>query len=165
MAPGRIWRHLLMNSILVRRSFPAHALEAIRAATERAEQTHRGEIRFVVEAELTWQQLLGGVTPRQRALEVFSLLRVWDTEENNGVMIYVMLADRRVEIVADRGIHAHVGADGWRDVCALIETEFRAGRFEAGAVKGIEAIAAALVERFPSDGKKANELPDAPVVM
>ncbi len=96
---------------------------------------------------------------------MFSQLRIWDTEHNNGVLIYLLLADRDVEIVADRGVHAKVGAQNWEDICRAMEAEFRAGHFEQGAVAGIEAVARQLALHFPRDGDLGNELPDAPVVM
>ena len=161
----RIWRHILMSEIQVKRCFPQVALNGIQSAVRLSETTHSGEIRFVVEGELTWAQLLGGVTPRARALEVFSGLRVWDTEHNNGVLIYVLLADRVVEIVADRGIHRHAGDEVWRDICSLIQAEFHAGRFEDGGVKGVTAISALLRKHFPADGENSNELPDKPVLI
>ena len=103
----RIWRHILMNDFQVKRSFSEAVLNAIQDAVKQSEKTHSAEIRFVVEGELTWTQLLADMSPRARALEVFSHLRIWDTEENNGVLIYVLLADRNVEIIADRGINKH----------------------------------------------------------
>jgi len=154
-----------MSELHVRRWFPQPVLDAIQAAIARCESTHRGQIRFVIERELAWMPLLSGMTARARALEVFSLLRIWDTEENNGVLIYVMLADRRVEIVADRGIHRHVADAGWNAMCKKIESEFRNRRFEAGVVGGIESISARLREHFPPDGAQHNDIPDAPVLM
>ena len=161
----RVWRHVLMNQSRLRQSFPDTVLRAIHDATERVEETHSGEIRFVVEAVLDWGPLLADQSPRQRAIDVFSQLRVWDTEQNNGVLIYVLLADRCVEIVADRGIHRQVGDAGWRAICEVIQTEFKAGRFEAGSVKGLEAISVHLAQHFPPRTDDQNELSDQPVVM
>jgi uncharacterized membrane protein len=161
----RIWRHILMSEIQVKRCFPEAVLNGIQSAVQQSETTHSGEICFVVEGELTWAQLLGDMTPRARALEVFSGMRVWDTEHNNGVLIYVLLADRIVEIVADRGIHRHAGDEVWRDICKSIQAEFRAGRFEDGGVKGVTAISAMLRKHFPADGKISNELSDRPVLI
>lgn len=161
----RVWRHILMNQSRLRRCFPENVLRAIHDATARCEKTHSGEIRFVVEAELDWGPLLADQSPRQRAIDVFSQLRVWDTEENNGVLIYVLLADRRVEIVADRGVHREVGDAGWRAICDVIQAEFKAEHFEAGAVKGLEAISAHLALHFPPRADDQNELSDQPVVM
>jgi uncharacterized membrane protein len=109
--------------------------------------------------------LLKGVSARQRAVEAFARLGVWDTEANNGVLIYLLLADRDVEIVADRGVHAKVGPDGWEAICKTMEAEFRAGRFEAGVLAGIAAVGRHLEAHFPRRGADANELPDAPVML
>jgi uncharacterized membrane protein len=160
-----IWRHILMSEIQVKRCFPEAVLNGIQSAVKQSETTHSGEIRFVVEGELNWAQLLGDLTPRARALEVFSGLRVWDTEHNNGVLIYVLLADRAVEIVADRGIHRHAGDEAWRDICKMMQAEFRAGRFEDGGVKGVTALSALLRKHFRADGKNSNELPDKPLLI
>jgi uncharacterized membrane protein len=130
-----------------------------------SERLHDGELRFAVEAGLEWHELLRGVTPRDRAIDVFSRLRVWDTEHNSGVLIYLLLADRRVEIVADRGIHAHVGVSGWREICLQMEQRFRAGAFEQGVVEGIAAISLVLQQHFPAREANPNELPDTPVVL
>ena len=161
----RIWQHVLMNEFQVKRSFPESVLDAIQNSIKQSELTHHAEIRFVVEQELTWSQLLADITPRARALEVFSNLRIWDTEENNGVLVYVMLADRSVEIVADRGVNKHAGDEFWRNVCQSIQAEFRAGRFEAGAVKGIDAISALLQKHYSHQGDNPNELPDRPLLI
>lgn len=107
----RFFRHVWMSPIIRNAQFPRQTLNAIEQAVTGGEKTHRGQVRFVVEAELTTAQLWCGVSARERALDVFSLLRVWDTQENNGVLMYVLLADRKVEIVADRGIHKHVGEE------------------------------------------------------
>ena len=101
----------------------------------------------------------------QRALDQFSHLRIWDTAHNNGVLIYLLLADRDVEIVADRGINDKVGAEGWETICQEMETEFRAGNFERGVIQGIEAVSRELARHFPPDSQPRNELPDRPVVI
>ncbi|HWS16137.1 MAG TPA: TPM domain-containing protein, partial [Candidatus Methylomirabilis sp.] len=109
--------------------------------------------------------LFRGHSARERAIDVFSLLRIWDTERNNGVLIYLLLADRDVEIVADRGIHAKVGTEGWETICRPMETAFRQGDFEGGVIRGIQAVTRHLVEHFPAAGDDRNELPDNPVVL
>ena len=104
--------------------------------------------------------------PRQRAIEVFSQLRMWDTEHNSGVLIYLLLAERHVEIVADRGVHARVGDAGWQAICREMEAAFRAGEYEQGVLVGIARITALLAEHFPAEGiPKPNKLPDAPVIL
>jgi uncharacterized membrane protein len=165
MSAGRILRHLMQPAWTVRRAFPAHSLEAIRGAIAQSEAGHTGEIRFAVEHALDLRGLLRNLSARERAIDVFSQLRVWDTEHNNGVLIYLLLADRDVEIVADRGIHARVGSQGWEAICRGMEAAFGAGRFEAGVLDGIQAIGEHLRRHFPSAGGGENELPDRPVVL
>lgn len=160
-----ILKHLVHGRLHVLRCFPASSMAAIKAAIAQSETSHMGELQFVVEAALDWRDLWRGVTPRERAVEVFSQLRIWDTEHNSGVLIYLLLADRRVEIVADRGIHARVGEGGWQAICHEMEAAFRDGNFEQGAVAGIARIGALLTQHFPAQGVNNNELPDAPVVL
>jgi len=149
----------------VRRAFPKAALNAIEDAVRVAEQTHRGQIRFAVEHSLDPVDLWRGETARDRALDVFSQLRIWDTEHNNGVLIYLLLADRDVEIVADRGVHAKVGADRWERICQTMEAAFRQGDFQGGVVRGIQDVGELLQRHYPADGAQPNELPDRPVVL
>jgi len=161
----RIGRHLIEHHWRVRRIFPPSVLARIEQAIGEHEKTHCGQVRFVVEGALDGRPLLRGQSARERALDVFSHLRIWDTAENNGVLIYLLLADRRVEIVADRGIDARVGAAGWEKICRDMEAEFAAGRFEQGVIKGIGAVSKELATHFPPRGGQRNELPDKPVVM
>ena len=154
-----------MSPLIVRRAFPQATLDAIEVAVKQSERQHRGQLRFVVEAELTSAQLWAGVSPRQRAIDVFSGLRVWDTEENNGVLVYVCLADRDVEIVADRGINRHVGNDRWEAICKEIEHHYRKRDFSKGSVIAIEKIGAELTHYFPANGQARNEQPDMPVIL
>ena len=165
MSIARIGRHLLGNQSRVRKAFPPAALAAIEQAIKASEASHAGQIRFVVEGALDGAPLFRDQSARERAIDVFSKLRVWDTEHNNGVLIYLLLADRDVEIVVDRGIDAHVGAAGWEAICQLMEADFREGLFERGVIKGITAVTQHLATHFPRDGAELNELPDAPVVM
>lgn len=158
-------RHLFLDDFTVRRAFPRAALEAIGRAIATQELRHRGELRFVVEGGLPVHVFFARRTARERAIEVFSRLRIWDTEDNAGVLIYLLLADRRVEIVADRGIHAKVGTAAWDAICGGMQRAFADGRFETGAVLGIEAISDLLAEHFPPDRDNPNELPDQAVVL
>ena len=130
-----------------------------------AESTHSGELRVVIETDLDAWSILAGKTPRARAIEAFSGFHVWDTELNNGVLLYVLCADRAVEIVADRGFNKLVTADEWRKVCAAMETEFRAGRWAEGALAGVNAAAALMGRHFPGTGRSGNELPDRPILL
>lgn len=158
-------RHLWLDDLAVRRDFPRPVLSAIERAIATQEKRHRGELRFVVEGGLPLAPLLSGRTARERAIDVFSRLRVWDTEDNAGVLVYLLLADRRVEIVADRGIHARVGSAAWDAICGEMQSAFAAGRFEAGAILGIEAISDLLAAHFPPGEENPNELPDTPLVL
>ena len=124
MGIGRIGKHLIEHHWRVRRLFPQRVLDAIEQAIKAGETTHAGQVRFVVEGALDGRPLLRGQSARERALDVFSQLRIWDTAHNNGVLIYLLLADRQVEIVADRGIDAKVGAAGWQKICAGMEADF-----------------------------------------
>ena len=161
----RIVRHLFTTHGQVGRAFPHSTLLAIEKAVEAGEAIHAGEIRFAVEAALDGLPLFNGQSSRERALEVFALQRVWDTERNNGLLIYLLLADRAVEIVADRGIHSKVGAQGWSEICRQMETAFKVGDYESGAVVGIQAAAQHLAAHFPADGHAGNELSNQPVLL
>ena len=161
----RIGRHLLEHRWRVRRIFPPQVLATIEQAITAGETTHSGQVRFVVEGALDGKPLFRDQPARERALDIFSHLRIWDTADNNGVLIYLLLADRDVEIVADRGIDARVGAAGWQKICADMETDFRAGGFERGAINGIKAVSQQLAAHFPQHGEGRNELPDAPLVI
>ncbi|TXT20242.1 MAG: hypothetical protein FD134_2947 [Gallionellaceae bacterium] len=161
----RVMRHLSSGRAAVRRAFPPRALDAVERAIRETETRHDGQIRFAVEAALDLSPLLAGQSARERAIEVFSELRVWDTEHNNGVLIYLLLADRDVEIVADRGIHARLGAETWEAICREMEAAFRNGQFEAGVLAGIHAVGEHLARHFPARGDKSNEMPDRPVVL
>ncbi|HXA34961.1 MAG TPA: TPM domain-containing protein [Steroidobacteraceae bacterium] len=169
MQIGRLIRHAAATHWRTRMMFPSATLDAIEQAIARAEQTHAGEIRFAIETALTPLHVLNNAAPRARALEVFSHLRVWDTEHNNGVLIYVQLADRAVEIVVDRGFEGRVSAAEWEAVCRLMEEHFRARRFEAGSIAGVEAIGNLLNRHFPASlkrpAKSHNELPDRPTLL
>jgi len=165
MGVKRIIMHLLAPDWLIYRAFPRAALKRIEAAIRRSEATHRGEMRVAIEAGFDLLPLLRNVTPRQRALEAFSRLRVWDTEENSGVLIYLQLVDRDIEIVSDRGINAKVEPERWNAICGRMEQAFRARRFEEGVLEGIGAITELLARHFPARRDNPDELPDRPVLL
>lgn len=165
MGVKRITRHLLQHHWRRRLAFSPASLARIEQAIKRGEATHAGQLRFVVEGALDAAPLFHNQPARERALDVFSQLRIWDTAHNNGVLIYLLLADRDVEIVADRGINDKVGAEAWERICQEMETDFRAGNFERGVVNGIEAVSRELAAHFPKVGEGPNELPDTPVVI
>jgi uncharacterized membrane protein len=161
----RIVKHLSVSRTAMRRVFPSASLKKIEHAIAEMEQTHAGQIRFAVESALEIKPLFAGQTARERAIEVFSYLRVWDTEHNNGVLIYLLLADRDVEIIADRGVHAKLGQSTWEAVCRDMEAAFRRGQFEEGVLDGIRSVGAHLARHYPHTGTKINELPDKPVMI
>jgi uncharacterized membrane protein len=165
MGIKRIGKHLLEHHWRVRRMFPPKVLAAIEQAIKAGEATHSGQLRFAVEGALDGKPLFKGQSARERALDIFSQLRIWDTAHNNGVLIYLLLADRKVEIVADRGIDTKVGAAGWQQICAAMQADFKAGNFESGVIKGIQAVSKQLAAHFPKHGAGPNELPDKPVVL
>jgi uncharacterized membrane protein YgcG len=161
----RFARHLATDHHAVRRAFPKEALARIEAAISAGERNHAGQVRFVVEPSLPLALVLSRQTPRERALDVFGRLRIWDTEGNSGVLVYLLLADHRVEIIADRGIHRQVGVAEWRSICRTMESAFGERRFADGAVAGIEAVSALLARHFPRGSAATNELPDQPVLL
>jgi uncharacterized membrane protein len=165
MSVGRVVRHLATSPLAAKRAFPVATLTAIEVAVREAERSHAGEIRFAVEAALELGALLRGQSGRERAIEAFSHLRVWDTEHNNGMLVYVLLADRDVEIIADRGIHRKVGDAALEAICRRMESAFREGRYEQGTIEGIRSLGKLLAEHFPRQADQSNELPDRPVLL
>ncbi len=165
----RFFKHVVSNVWQVHQHFSEDALQNIEKAIRSSEKLHEGEICFIVEAGLHPMEILYKKSPRKRAIELFSLFKIWDTEHNNGVLIYLLLADRDVEIVADRGIHQHVGTEAWEHICRQMELKFRHGEFEAGVLQGIADIGALLETHFPYSAsnktKKPNELPNAPIIL
>jgi len=163
MAWRRTVRHLAMPPWRLRQLLPRATLQAIEAAIGASERTRGGQICFAVETSLDVASLVRGQAARERALEVFAQLRVWDTEHNNGVLIYLLLADRDVEIVADRGIAARVAPAEWESVCRAMESAFRAGQFEQGALAGIRAVGELLARHYPQRG--TDTLSNAPYLL
>ncbi len=164
MDTRRILKHLLATRGQITRAFPRSALNAIEHAIQASEAAHAGEIRFVIEGALDGLPLFKGQSARERAIELFAQLRVWDTEHNNGLLIYLLLADRAVEVVADRGIHARVGTDAWQQVCRQMEAAFKRSDYERGVISGVQAVTQHLARHFPADDR-GNELPDQPLVL
>jgi len=161
---GRLLRHHLLPDWWVLRVFPKPVLSAIEQAIAASELTHLGELRFVVEANLPMHGLLRNQSARERAIELFSQLGMWDTEHNSGVLVYVQLLDRRVEIVADRGIHARVGEAFWREICRRMEEAFREGLFEKGVLTALNEITVVLSAHFPASSDNPNELPNTALI-
>lgn len=165
MALMRILRHLFATHWGTRRCFTADVQTRIEACIREVESLHAGEIRFAVETAFDLPELWSGLVPRQRALQVFGQLGVWDTASNNGVLIYVLRAARDVEIVADRGIASHVLQSEWDAVCRDMEDHFRARRFAEGAEAGIRGVGRLLGKHFPNSGGDRDELPNQAVLL
>jgi uncharacterized membrane protein len=163
----RLFRHAFATRGSLLRAFPDSTLSAIESAVTGTEQLHSGEVRFAIEAALDPSRVWRGHTPRQRALEVFAALGVWDTAANNGVLIYVLLADRDVEIVADRGFNGRVSFDEWQAICVAMDARFRAGDFESGAVECVRRVGEIVARHFPVQpgDRNPNELPNRPTLL
>lgn len=165
MSVARWFRHLFSTRAGTRRRFTDAIDGELAAAIAEVESRCGGELRFVIETALEPEDLWAGVTPRERALQVFSDLHVWNTERRSGVLIYVLMADRDVEIVADRGAAAAIPAAEWEAVCRVMEEHFRGGRFRDGALAGIAAVGGLLERHFPVRPGDRDELPNQPVLL
>ena len=165
MKPIRFLRHLLLPDWFVRRVFVRGDLAVIGDAIAASEKSHRGELRFVVEASMPLTSLWRDQSSRARAVDLFSTLRVWDTAENSGILIYVQLVERRVEILADRGIAARVPQPEWDAICRVMEQALGAGRWREGALAAVARASELLAEHFPAGEANPNELPDAPLML
>ncbi len=159
-------RHLFSTRTRTRRLFPAAVLDSIQGAITAAETRTSGEIRFVVETALELAEVWGGLAPRERAMHAFSSLHMWNTELRNGVLIYVLLADRDVEIIADRGANQRITQADWEGVCRVMEDHFLAGRFAEGSLAGVGGVADLLARHFPPQGgRNRDELPNQPALL
>jgi uncharacterized membrane protein len=162
----RLLANLFGGWFQLRRRFPAPLLDEMTAAIAAGESSHKGEIRFAVESRLAPLAVLDGLEARNRAQQVFAQLRVWDTEHNSGVLFYVLLAEHRIEIVADRGIAARVSAAEWDAICAHMRQRYARGQWRDGSLDGIAAAHALLHRHFPGNDKASpDELPDRPVLL
>ena len=163
----RLLKHRWLDESDSQRALPADLLDRLTATVSASEKRHSGEIRICVESGLPSSYISRGLTARDRAVMMFSKLRVWDTEQNNGVLIYLLLAEHAIELVADRGINRYVSADEWTAMVAHLSEALRAGRYEDGLTLALEEVSAGLVRHFALAPGQAdsNELPDAPVVM
>ena len=163
---ARLMRHRWFDESDTRRALGPQALARIEERIAQSEKLHTGEIRVCVEAGLPLSYLWRGASARARAVSMFGKLRVWDTEANNGVLIYLLLAEHQIEIVADRGIARHAPSGHWESMVDGMRQEFRAGRFEPGVMQAIGAVEALMLQHYPRAEGQANpnELPDKPFV-
>ncbi len=162
---SRLFRHLMITARHGRRAFPESTLKAIQEAIIHGEKRHRAEVRLMIEPSLPLHEVLSGTTPRQRACELFSEYRIWDTEENCGILIYINLADHDVEIITDRAVGRALDHDTWESVCQLMTKGYKQGHFEASTVAAIERLNDLLQEVFPDDGSSANQLSNQPLML
>ncbi|NOS75254.1 MAG: hypothetical protein HOP36_12125 [Methyloglobulus sp.] len=158
-------KHAFMPPWCWHLSFPSDVLDAIEKAVKHSESQHSGELRFAIENALSPGWVWHGMTARHRATEIFSNLRVWDTEENSGVLIYIQLADHEVHILADRGISKCVAQSEWDRIAQLMRHEFQQSRFREGSLQGIQEITRLLSKHFPAHSENTNELPNRPVII
>ena len=165
---GRVKRalqHWRSSSAQGRKAFPPETLEQIGVAISDGEQTHRGEVRLIVEHALPSEAIWADLSNRQRAVALFAEFGVWDTEDNCGVLIYVNLAERKVDIVADRGIGRRIDASVWQQACTTMTSGFARGEYRVSTLAAIEQVNVLLREHFPANGARRNELPDQPIVL
>jgi len=158
-------RHAFMPPWRWRILFSKKVLGDIEKAIKYSEYQHSGELRFAVENTLALGRVWRGISARQRAIDIFSTLRVWDTEENSGVLIYLLLADREVHIVADRGITKRVTQTEWDVIAKNMQKEFQQGDFLGGSLRGIEHITMLLATHFPPNADNRDELSNKPVIV
>ena len=162
---SRLLKHLFMPHWLLHKRFPASLLAEIEAAIRESEKQHSGEIRFAIEPALPLSLFRKGMSARQAAVAAFSNLRLWDTENNSGVLIYLLLADHDLEIVADRGIAAKVEQAEWDDIAHRMEQHYRVGDFRAGSLEGIQRVTELLARHFPPGRFNPDELSNKPVIL
>ena len=165
MRAQRLIQHWLASLRPARKLIPPSALAQIEHEIELAERSHAGEIRVAVETALSLRQIWHKLSARQRALQVFASLGVWDTKHNNGVLIYVLLGDRAVEIIADRGIAEHIPAAEWQALCDEVGERFRQGDATAGCCVAVQSVGRRLARFFPASEGEGNELPNQPVLL
>ncbi len=165
MTLQRIWRHWLASLHPARRLLPPAALAQIEAEVRAAEQAHEGQIRIAIETALSLPQLWNGLQARERALQLFASLHVWDTTHNNGVLIYILLADRSVEIIADRAVAQRIAEAEWRALCADIAAQCGRGEYAAACCMAVRGVGQRLARLYPAPGGDGNELPIQPILL
>lgn len=162
---SRFFRHLFTTRAAASRVFPATTLKAIESCIAEGEKTHRAELRVIIEPALSMDAIRAKTTPRERALELFGRYAIWDTEENCGVLVYLNLADRQVEIVADRGVAPKVDQTEWDNICAIMTEGFSQGRFQQSTLDALTSINQLLQRHFPLTEPRENQLPDEPILL
>lgn len=162
---SRLLRHLTTTTASGKRAFPAATLKAIEEVIRQGERMHRAEVKLVIEVALGPMDILRKVTARRRARELFSHYRVWDTEGNCGVLVYINLADHKVEIIADRTVDSALMPDEWRSLCRTMTQGFSRGLFHDSILGALVAMNQKLRQNFPDTGERDNQLSDAPLIL
>jgi uncharacterized membrane protein len=161
----RLLKHLFTTHAAGKRTFPPSTLKAIEAAITEGESLHKAEVRLIVEHSLSGRAVLHRITSRQRAIELFSQYRIWDTEDNCGVLVYINIADRKLEIVADRAVSKLIPNKGWHAVCRTMTEGFSQGEFHHSSAAAMAQLNALLQSHLPADGTHSNQLPNKPIVL
>lgn len=162
---ARLLQHLTTTTVKGRRVFPTATLDAIKATIAHGEQMHRAEIRLIIEPALPWKAVLNNTQTRTRAIDLFTEHRIWDTEENCGLLLYINLADRRVEVVVDRGVGKLIPADEWRAICCKLTEKFKQGNFHHSVIDALVQVNRLLEQRYPNIGNGPNQLSDSPILL
>lgn len=161
----RFFRHLLTTTATGRRIFPAPTLEAIQKEIASGEKRHRAEIRLIVEPALPLSSVLQQMSSRERARELFSLYRLWDTEENLGILLYINLADHKVEIIGDRAANRALSPEDWQAACRTMTEGFRHNAFHESTVAALTRLNETLALHFPAGSDNPNEISNRPVII
>jgi uncharacterized membrane protein YgcG len=162
---SRLFKHLFTTGLASRRAFPNATLQDIQTVIAEGEKQHRAEVRMIIEPSLSAQAVLSGMSSRERACELFSDYRIWDTEENCGVLVYINLADHQVEIVADRGVGRVIAAKDWTAICSSMTRGFAHGDFHDGVLAALQQLNTLLQQHYPDDGSRQNQLSDQPLML
>jgi len=161
----RLIRHAFSTHRTTRRAYPAPMLARLHQAITQGEAHHSGEVHLIVEGSMPLRQILHNSSSRQRALDLFGTFRIWDTEFNNGVLLYINLADRKVELIADRAASRSVPQERWQAICSGLREALRRAQYEAGTMEAIRLIQSELHAVFPAEHRIENALSDAPTVL
>lgn len=162
----RLSRHVITTKMAAQRMFPLDTQQRLQQTIAYGEAQHRAELQLIIEAALPLRKVLAGVSTRQRALQLFDQYRVSDTKEKNGVLLYINLADRRAELIADSGATQAIPNNIWQNICDTMLSWFKRDAFEHGTINAINSIHTELRRAFPARNEaNQNELPDAPVML